>query len=199
MDFEHKVRKNVNRARRDGVEVAIEHGDDALEAFMNIYTQTMLRRDAPKGFHFTPRFYTNLLSALNPMIKIFIARQRDRPVSVELVLHSNRHAYSFLGGTLEPDFPSRPNDLLKFELFRWARAEGLSDVVLGGGPIPEDGIYRYKKSFAPTGMSPFFAGEKVFDPATYDALIEQRRGFESIRGDSWTPIDDFFPAYRSGE
>jgi hypothetical protein len=138
MDFEHKVRKNVNRARRDGVEVAIEHGDEALKIFMNIYTQTMLRRDAPKGFHFSTKFFEDLLSALNPMTKIFIARQRDRPVSVEMVLHSNRHAYSFLGGTLEPDFPSRPNDLLKFELFRWARSEGLNDVVLGGGPIPED-------------------------------------------------------------
>lgn len=196
MDVEHKVRKNVNRARRDGIEVAIEHGDDALAVFMNIYAQTMLRRNASESFQFSTSFFEDLLSALDPMTKIFIARQRDRPVSVELVLHSNRHAYSFLGGTLETDFPSRPNDLLKFELFRWAKAEGLRDVVLGGGPIPEDGVFRYKRSFAPTGVAPFFAGEKVFDTVSYGSLIEQRLRFESIRGNSWSPNDDFFPTYR---
>lgn len=197
MDVEHKVRKNVNRARRDGISVSIEYGDEALDTFLNIYTQTMIRRDASESFYFSRTFFENLLSTLNSMTKIFVARDHGRPVSVELILHSNRHAYSFLGGTLESDFPSRPNDLLKFELFQWAREEGLADVVLGGGPIPGDGIYRYKKSFSPNGVLPFYAGEDVFDPLSYKSLVEGRRKYELACGNSWFPDGNYFPAYRS--
>ena len=87
-------------------------------------------------------------------------------VSTELVLLSRHSAYSFLGGTLANAFAHRPNDLLKFEIIRWAKKRAKRYFVLGGGYQGEDGIFQYKQSFASKGQVPYFLGGQIFLPAT---------------------------------
>jgi hypothetical protein len=96
-----------------------------------------------------------------------------------------------MGGTIASAFPDRPNDLLKDELIRWSRERGAEVVVLGGGVSGEDGIFRYKLSFAPTGIRPLMVGRWVVDPATYDELVKLRERQGPIAAST------FFPAYRA--
>jgi CelD/BcsL family acetyltransferase involved in cellulose biosynthesis len=111
----------------------------------------------------------------------------DRVVSSELALVSATSAYSFLGGTREDAFALRPNDLLKVELIRWAKAAGRQRFVLGGGFEADDGIFRYKRSFAPHGLVPFEIGTRVLRPDVYDELTRRAGGPRE---------PGFFPAYR---
>ncbi|HWE66960.1 MAG TPA: GNAT family N-acetyltransferase [Acidimicrobiales bacterium] len=195
---EHKVRKNVTRARREGVVVErVEPDEGALVEFLQVYGHTMQRRSAAAEFRYDLPFLVRLMEHLRTASALFLARADGRTVSAEIVLHSPRHAYSFIGGTLEEAFPIRPNDLLKFEIFLWAREQGLADVVLGGGPTPGDGIFRYKRSFAPQGVVPFYAGEMILDQDLYASLVEQRRHHDSALGAAWAPTPGFFPLYRS--
>ncbi len=197
LDVEHKVRKNVNRARRESVAVAIERGSSSLGHFLDIYADTMARRGASHSHYVSEAFLAHLFDELQENVVLFVARRAGIPISVEIALRSTHHAYSFLGGTREVSFPMRPNDLLKYELFEWAMREGITDVVLGGGPTPEDGIYRYKKSFAPDGIVPFHVGEKIFDNQAYEMLTERRRSYLRNGGVEWEPSPGYFPAYRS--
>jgi len=56
-DFEHKVRKNVNCARRSGLTAEIDLDGRRLEEFLAIYYATMERRGADGGYYFPREFF----------------------------------------------------------------------------------------------------------------------------------------------
>ena len=193
MDFEHKVRKNVNKARRSGVTVVADTTAERLDDFVRIYHQTMSRREAGQGYYFSRSFFETINTQLAGQWCYFHALLDGRVVSTELVLVSAENVYSFLGGTDHEAFDSRPNDLLKFEVMEWARGQGKKRFVLGGGYQPGDGIFRYKLAFAPGGTVPFFAGTRVLRENAYEALV---RGRAALEGVDWAPAEGYFPAYR---
>jgi len=196
-DFEHKVRKNVKCAKRSGLTTEIDLTGRRLEDFLAIYYSTMERRGADGAYYFPRDFFESILRDLAGQFAFFHVLSGTRVVSTELVLVSADNLYSFLGGTLGEAFAQRPNDLLKHEIILWGQQAGKRAFVLGGGYAADDGIYRYKKSFAPHGSRPFCVGKQVHDSVTYDRLVRQRRGWELSRGNAWTPRPDYFPAYRA--
>jgi hypothetical protein len=186
--YEHKVRKNVNKARRSGVSIEVDLTGAHLDEFYRIYEGTMDRREARRGYYFPRSFFETIASGLAGQFAYFHALVEGRIVSTELALVSAENVYSFLGGTDQAAFDMRPNDLLKHELIVWAKRAGKRRFVLGGGYTAEDGIVRYKKAFAPTGQMPFYIGRRVFDQPSYDRLTAQRGA---------APAPGFFPAYRA--
>ncbi len=196
-DFEHKVRKNVNKARRSGITIEIDSTGARLDDFLRIYEATMDRRDAQRGYYFGRSFFEAINASLADQFVYIHALLEGRVVSTELALVSAHNVYSFLGGTDESAYEHRPNDLLKHELILWAKAAGKSRFVLGGGYTPDDGIFRYKKAFAPAGMLPFRVGHRVLDPARYDALVAARITEAHAIDPAWVPEPGFFPAYRA--
>jgi Acetyltransferase (GNAT) domain len=182
MDVEHKVRKNVKRARSRGVRIEFDPAGDRLDDFLRLYAHTLDRRDAPARYRFPREFFERLPREL----RIYAHALADgRVVSSELLLLARGRAYSFLGGTDSDAFDLRPNDLLKWELILLIKSGGGGRFVLGGGYENDDGIFRYKRSFAPHGLVPFYVGRRVLQPELYRELS---------RGVGET---DFFPAYRS--
>lgn len=193
--YDHKVRKNVNRARQSGLSIVSDAGE-RLDDFMEIYELTMDRRGALAQYYFPRAFFEALVERLAGHFRFFHVLARGRVVSTELVLVSADNVYSFLGGTDPASFELRPNDLLKHTVAEWAIGERKSTYVLGGGYQAGDGIYRYKKSFAPDGVTPFRVGRRVIDPACYAELQAARAAWESSQGNEWAPRPGFFPAYR---
>lgn len=182
-DADRKVRKNVRRAVADGVQVHVTTSTDGFEDFFRIYASTMSRREASAAYRFDRAFFERIHRELDGSFAYALATQGGVVVSAELVLHSERHAYSFLGGTDESAYASRPNELLKLAIARWCRTHGIADYVLGGGATPGDGIERYKRAFAPNGVQRFQTMQLVLD------VDEEARLSQGREGDS-------FPAYR---
>jgi len=189
-DAEHKVRKNVQKAERCGV--VVHRDDDTLlfDEFWNIYRSTMDRRDAAARYYFEREFF-EAVHQMKGSFTYFHATLQGEVISSELVLSSARYAYSFLGGTRAEQFAVRPNDLLKYRIIQWAKESGREAFVLGGGYGCNDGIFRYKQSFAPQGGKPFFTGRRILNPAAYARLVDAR-AMTSTTVDS-----SFFPAYRA--
>ena len=196
-DVEHKVRKNVNKARASGVVVEIDCSGCRLDEFIRIYGSTMTRRRAADSYDFGRAFFEAIHETLPGQFAYFHARLDHAVVSTELVLVSAEHVYSFLGGTNADAFGARPNDLLKYEIMLWARREGKRAFVLGGGYTPSDGIFHYKKSFAPEGVVPFCVGHRVLDQQLYDQLTAARSVYAHLNGAEWDPCTGYFPAYRA--
>jgi hypothetical protein len=187
MDYEHKVRKNVKKARRSGLRGEIDEAGARLEEFLRLYEHTLERRLAPDRYRFPREFFERIRDRLPGRFAYAHVLDGDRVVSSELALLSETSAYSFLGGTDEEFFALRPNDLLKVELIRWAKAAGKRRFVLGGGFEADDGIFRYKRSFAPDGLVPFEIGTRILRPDAYDELTKHAGGPRE---------PGFFPAYR---
>ncbi len=192
-DYAHKVRKNVNRARKHGLTCEVDATGARLEEFLAIYERTMDRRKATAGFYFGRAFFEAIIEALPGSYAFFHVLDGDRVVSTELVLASPEVLYSFLGGTEEDAFPMRPNDLLKHEVIRWGRDTGRRSFVLGGGYGAADGIFRYKLAFAPSGEVMFRVGRRIVDAAACEELLAYRRAHEP----DFEPAPDFFPPYRA--
>lgn len=190
--YEHKVRKNVKKALR--AECSVRRDDDFadVDGFLAVYGSTMLRRGAATWYHFDREFFTTLGRELRGSYSVFsVLDGTGQAVSVELVLESDRFLYSFLGGTLEEAFPVAPNDLLKHEVILHGQSTSRQGFVLGGGYQRDDGIFRYKKAFDPSGTRSFRVAQVVGDERRYEALSNaHHRGAQEDRG-------HFFPAYRA--
>ncbi|WP_166783989.1 lipid II:glycine glycyltransferase FemX [Cryobacterium suzukii] len=191
MDFQHKVRKNVRKAERSGVEVIADPEGSRFEDFFRIYEATMDRRHADAAHCFSRSFFENIHENLAGQYIYFHASHEGKVISTELVLVSAETVYSFLGGTMSEYFELRPNDLLKYRVMLWSIDHGLRDYVLGGGYSPNDGTFRYKRAFAPSGSRPFRVGMRVLQPDAYLQLLSTTAAECAIPG--------YFPAYRRRE
>lgn len=194
--FESKVRKNVKKARRSEVTISVDETGAYVEDFLRIYEGTMDRRDAAHGYYFPRAFFETINDKLLGQFAYFHAWREGVIISTELVLVSDDAVYSFLGGTDISSFEYRPNDLLKFEVISWARANGRKYFVLGGGASPGDGIERYKRSFAPSGSMPFVSGQRILDSDANTMLVNVQRAAVESAGGQWADESSFFPAYR---
>lgn len=192
MEFEHKVRKNVKKAKCKGLTVTTDTTGEYLPVFLDIYYKTMKRNKAKKYYYFEPCFFEDINRTLNGLYIYFHVWHNEQIISTELVLYSQNYSYSFLGGTLEDFYPLRPNDLLKYEIIKWCKESGRKVFILGGGYHPDDGIYHYKKAFAPGKDVPFYMGRKVYQDKIYNQLIAIRAKTPEFDAKS-----QFFPLYRS--
>jgi hypothetical protein len=196
MSFEQKVRKNVKKAIRNGLTVTVDETGEFISEFMRLYVSTMERRGAEAGYYFPLAFFESIHRKLGGQFAYFHVHHQSRIISTELVLVSERSVYSFLGGTDDAAFDLRPNDLLKHEIIRWARSNGKSSFVLGGGAAPGDGIERYKRSLAPDGAVDFFTGQRVLQPEIYEGLVRERKKQFAEADVEWPESSAYFPEYR---
>lgn len=189
----HKVRKNVNKARRAELCVRVSNGFSDLSSFLSVYRSTMQRRNADPRYSFDADFFEALGTIEDCCLVADVLDVTGRVLSTEIVLVSDDHYYSFLGGTLEEAFPHAPNDLLKLSVMEHGHAAGRSRYVLGGGYRAGDGIYRYKLAFDADGVVPFHGIQLIGDQERYDALTARS---DALHGPVGMTDRNYFPAYR---
>jgi len=171
-NYEYNNQKNIKKAIRMGVEIIIDTNLDYMDEFIEVYYHTMQRENAKNYYFFSKEFFEFLYLYLRNNAIIFLSKIENKMVSVELALYDNTVIYSFLGGTLEEYFPFRPNNILKHELILWAKKRNIKYYLLGGGYLPNDGIFRYKRSFAKNGVKDFYIGKKIHDIGKYTRFEE---------------------------
>jgi len=176
-DYEHSTRKNVGKAQRNGCCVVYFPGntvpDKFFDSFLAIYNDTMTRNNVDDFYFFPRSFFDMLRTDLDQSTLFFFTCKDSIPISAEIVLHNNTTAYSFLGGTLTEYFPFRPNDILKHNIVQTLRERGIHHFCLGGGVTMNDGIFKYKRTFAKNGVTDFFIGKKIHNGVVYDSLVDK--------------------------
>lgn len=198
-DYKHSVRKNIKRAESANLHVFFDFNGQMTKDFVEVYHATMSRTNASQSFMIgLERF-----KEINPYLiedKIgFYAHVllSEKVIATELILRSPRSLYSFLGGSNMEYSNLRPSDLLKHKVNTWAIENKICHYVLGGGIIPNDGIYAFKLAFDPDGSRPFFIQRNIHNSTTYDEMISARSLAEQNRTSPWKPNSDFFPVYLS--
>ncbi len=193
MNYEHKVRKNVNKAINNELEMCIEQSLDHLDDFLDIYYATMDRNQASDYYYFKRSYFEDIARLLPENYIYFHVMKDGKVISTELVLCSKDYAYSFLGGTDEEYYAMRPNDFLKDAIIRWCSDTGRKFFVLGGGYHKDDGIYRYKRSFTKASDVPFFTGRAILNRDVYDRLVDLR----ALEDPEFDRDSEYFPLYRA--
>lgn len=195
--YEGKVRRWIGVAERAGLTVERDASGARVAAFAEIYEHTMRRNGASDWYFFPRAFFDAIVARLPGLFSFFHVLSGGEVVSSDLVLEGERHVYYFLGGSRAEAFPLGPNHLLKHRIAVWALEAGREAYVLGGGVADGDGLFRYKRGFARTGVVPFKVARLVHDPAAVEALVAARAARAAAAGAPWSPRPDFFPSYRA--
>jgi CelD/BcsL family acetyltransferase involved in cellulose biosynthesis len=168
--FKSSVRKDIRKAERNEVRCFDEADDAHLEDFLDIYHATMARNAASEFYYFTAEYFATLCRTIPGQFHFFYAKAGGQIVSCELVLLHGKYAHSFLGGTRREALPLSANPMLKWEIIRTLKARGCEYFLLGGGTHPDDGIFQFKKAYAPEGVLPSRIGGTIWDHDTYRQL-----------------------------
>lgn len=170
--FKSSVRKDLRKAERNEVRCFDEADDTHLKDFLDIYHATMARNAASEFYYFTAEYFATLCRTIPGQFHFFYAVAGQQIVSCELVLLHGKYAHSFLGGTRREALPLSANPMLKWEIIRTLKARGCEYFLLGGGTQPDDGIFQFKKAYAPEGVLPSRIGGTIWDQDAYQQLRE---------------------------
>jgi Acetyltransferase (GNAT) domain len=190
-DFEHRARKSLNKAKKMGLTIEIDLHPNRIDDFLDIYYKTMERTNAEDNFYFKKDFF-EVINQMKDNIAYFYVIYEGKIISTELVIYGSENCYSFLGGTDREYFKLNANTFLKYEIIKWAKQKGLSNFILGGGYGKDDGIFNYKKSFAPNSLVDFNIGKRIYDKDKYNYLISLRKEKDV----DYNINTQYFPAYR---
>lgn len=171
--FRHSVRKNLRKAEQGGITCFVEANGDHIPDFLDIYYHTMERNAAAGFYYFSSDYFSALHRLMQGQFHFFYAVAGDEIVSCELVLHHGKYGHSFLGGTKREALPLCANPMLKREIIRFLKESGCEYFLLGGGSQPDDGIFNFKKTYAPEGVLPSRIGGTIWDHQAYTRLKEE--------------------------
>lgn len=188
MDFENRLRKNLRKAQKNDFEIEFDIDGSKLDDFLDIYYHTLDRNNAKKIYYFSKLFFEEINKMKNNYIYIYV-KHEGHYIASELILYGSENCYSFLGGTKKEYFELRPADILKLEIIKWAKNKGLKRFIIGGGNGSDDGIFKYKKSFAPNGVQNYYIGKRTINNDEYNRLIK----IANIKNSDEV---NFFPVYR---
>lgn len=195
-DYKRKVRNNVRKAINSGLQLELDFSGERLNEFIQIYYDTMNRRQSKNKYYFDRQFFNQIHKNLDGHFVYVYACLDGKMLSADLVLISDYNLYSFLSATDGQAFACRPNDFVKHNIVCWGIEQNKVAYILGGGYTASDSLFAYKKAFAPNGIFPFYVGKKIFNQELYDLLVKIRisRCQDECGVSGHDP--DFFPLYR---
>ena len=186
-----QCRQKIKQAERLGVRVITASSDDHIREYHRIYSHTMNRNGAGKGYYFSYEFFRAFREELPENSRFFLAEFGGQIVAGTLCLYDETDAFYFLTGTDARFQHVRPTNLLVWELIRWAHSAGKKRLTLGAGNYPDDGLYRFKSSFS-HARQPFYVYKRVHLQQDY-AIMERR--FRESAG-LYDDTIGYFPVYR---
>jgi hypothetical protein len=186
-----QCRQKVKQAERQGVKIIVASSDDHIREYHRIYSHTMERNGARSDYYFSYEFFRAFRSELPENSRLLLAEYRGQIIGGTLCLYDDIDAFYFLTGTDARFQHLRPNNLLVWELIRWAHGAGKKRLTLGAGNYADDGLFRFKCSFS-RNRQPFYIYKHIHRAQDY-AQLERR--FRESSG-LFTESISYFPVYR---
>lgn len=177
--YDSGVRNAIRKANKYSLAFSLQMGDQINDSdyaqFINLYQDTMQRRDAGDFYYFDQEYFSNLRMFLKDFILLSTVHFEGEIISADLYLHNHLNAYGFLSGTRRDFFKMSPNTYLRDKTIQALVDLGFQNYSIGGGLQRNDSIYRYKKSFSISTESLFYIGKIVHDADIYNNIVSQWR------------------------
>lgn len=186
-------RTRIRKAIKSGVKVLKGRDEKFIKKFMELYFQTMDRDQATQYYYFKEEFFKTTFEDMSENALIFAAEYQNKIISACLVLFNNEYIHYHLGGSNQEYMNLAPNNLLFYEVSKWASGKGIKKFHLGGGySNSNDNLFRFKRSFSKLEPLDFYIGKKVYNENLYNWLVEIRRENDTDFND----LNEYFPKYR---
>ena len=192
--FNRGNRSNINKARRSGLEIERGRGPGRVQAFYQLYVDTMRRNRARSWYYFSPGFFEDSLDLLDDRASLFCACYRERVVAAASFLHAGEVMHYFLGGSDGDYLALRPNNLLMYQAILWAKHHGFRAFNLGGGYGSGDSLLRFKSGFSKLTAC-FYTYRAIHNAAVYAELCQRHRLYVEDKAERCDT--GYFPRYRA--
>ncbi len=166
-----------------------------MDAFIEMYHQTMRRNKAEKSYFFRKDYFDALADGMGPNLHLFVCLHGERPISGELITTCHGIVQYYLSATLDEYRHLAPTKLLIDYVRKWASERGARVMHLGGGlGAREDSLFRFKAGFSDRRHE-FVTWQWICQPAVYKALCKEKEQSDFCNG-LRAVGEDFFPLYR---
>ncbi|MGH2465522.1 MAG: GNAT family N-acetyltransferase [Candidatus Limnocylindrales bacterium] len=188
------LRREVDRAHRQGLETSVDTDWTELATFARLYNETMLRLRASDFYLFQEADFWRLRAALGDHLHLLVTRLDGVVVAAGLFTSWERIIEWFLVGTDSAYSALSPSKPLVDFAIGWAIEQGGEVLHLGGGRGgAQDSLLWFKGRFSPRRHT-FHTGRWLLDPAAASKLTAAQRA----RLEPGTQLDPhYFPLYRA--
>jgi len=192
-------KRNIKKLINEGAEVLKENSEANLDAFIELYYQTMERVGATSYYFFPKRYFQDLLDMTldgEPIFHLFLCKMDGMIVSGGLFSYCNRFVQYHLGATHGQYLKKAPIKLVFDRVRLWALENTEAKFFhLGGGVgCQNDSLFRFKAGFSPLRHR-FHIWKWVILPDLYRNLIEAKEKWLQKK-ELKIPEGNYFPEYR---
>ena len=188
--YSQNHKRNIKSLLNDAYQIEVNNWD-SLDAFIDLYLQTMQRKHAQKRYFFSHDYFHQLKKLMgNSLILICINDKDGKIASGGLFSLFNGLAQFHLGGTSESSVNQSPSKLMIDAAIEACKLKGAHTLHLGGGygSSNTDGLFRFKSGFG-SQLHKFSTLRFIHLPDKYRHLINYN---SSINNE---PVN-YFPEYR---
>ena len=150
--FEPKFRYNIKVAQKHDVQVKQVDSIEGVQHFYSVYEETKTRQNfIIHPFNYYKKIFELIIS--KGLGSIFIAYHQDKPVGGVFIFNFGSRCWYMYGASSNEYRNMMPNNLIHWEVIKWAKSKGLKEYDLWGIPAnpleghPLWGVYRFKKGF----------------------------------------------------
>ncbi|MEW6442359.1 MAG: GNAT family N-acetyltransferase [bacterium] len=176
--FRSSTRRNIQKAIREGVEVARTDAPEGVRAFYDLNCRTRKRHGLPPQPY---RFFRNVYQEIirQGLGAIFLARHSGRIVSGAVFFHLGGKAIYKYGASDYRYQDLRPNNLVMWEAIRWYCERHFEELNFGRTEPDNEGLCRFKEGWgaeqAPLRYYKYdFAKARFVGPAPSPARWQNR-------------------------
>jgi len=140
-----------------------------LEAFIDLYYQTMDKNKADKFYFFDESYFMRLLKL--PYTRLVSVSYQGKVVAMSFLLMGKKMCYYHLSANSEESMQLNANYFLLDRSFDLVKSEGRHLFYLGGGrtTTKEDSLFSFKKKFSKK-YCPFYIAGKIHNKEKYQQL-----------------------------
>ena len=136
-------RYDTKKSEKEGVAISEDYSNEAISEYYKLLKQTYAKSEyAP----LPESFYQEVISALHSKdkIKLLFAEYEGKKIAGAAFPYTGETAYYWTGGSRkEKEYTSLyPNNLLQWELIKWAYRQGIKKYDMLGGSL--EGIKQFK-------------------------------------------------------
>ena len=193
--YRGNLRRDIQKAKKQGVVCIHDTGWQYLDRFVDIYYQTMRRNCASDLYYFDREYFSELHALLGDYLHLFVAVYEGTVLSGALFTVCNSIIQYHLAGTDIQHRDLASSKLILDTVRIWGKEIGASVFHLGGGVGSQrDSLFQFKAGFSKLTCQ-FRIWKMITDQAAYLELVERKEAWNQAH-DLQAISADFFPAYR---
>jgi lipid II:glycine glycyltransferase (peptidoglycan interpeptide bridge formation enzyme) len=185
-------KRNIRRAKKNSLTCFLaEDNEENINVFMEMYQETMERNHATSYYYFDKEYFNGQTQAtdLSQTLLLFV-KWNDEIIAGVLVLVGKQFSHYHLGASKTKYLDLKPNNLLFDFMIETCKLMGSKILHLGGGYQENDGLFKFKSSFANTNHYEYYLGKKVHLPELYNRIVADLK-------EDYELDESYFPIYRA--